>query len=92
MQLRAITARAVQIPVGPKLSRDPGALGIAFVAFEALLREGDLHLGIRSFPWAMQKSCPPKGGRYITETNFSLCEKNLRLGFDNEEGVGIRAT
>ena len=34
----------------------------------------------------------PEGGRYKTEPESSLGEKNLRLSFDDEEGVGIRAT
>jgi hypothetical protein len=74
----------------PNLSRDSRALAIAFVAFEALLRKRDLHRRIRSFSLASQKR-PPRGGRYITKANFSLGEKNLGLGFDDEDGVGIRA-
>lgn len=77
--------------MGPNFSRDPRALAIALVGFEALLREGNLHRRIRSFSFASQKR-PPEGGCYITEASLSLGEKNLRLGFDDEEGVGIWAT
>jgi hypothetical protein len=90
MQLRTIAIRAVKIAVGPKLSCDASALAIALVTFEALLRKCDLHRRIRSFSLASQKR-PPKGGRYKTEIEFSLGEKNLSLGFDDEDGVGIRA-
>jgi hypothetical protein len=91
MQLRTIAIRAVKVPVGPKLSCDASALAVALVTVEALLRKRDLHRRIRSFSLASQKR-PPKGGRHITKANFSLCEKNLRLGFDDEEGVGLWMT
>jgi hypothetical protein len=90
MQLRTIAIRAVKIPVGPKLSCDASALAIAFVTVEALFRKCDLHRRIRSFSLVSQKR-PPEGGRYKNEPRFSLGEINLRLSFDDEEGVGILA-
>jgi hypothetical protein len=91
MQLRTIAIRAVKIPMGPKLGCDASPLAIALVTVEALLRKCDLHRRIRSFSFASQKRAP-KGGRYKTAAEFSLGEKNFRLGFDDEEGVGLWAT
>jgi hypothetical protein len=44
--------------MGPNFSRDPRALGIAFVAFEALLRKRDLHPRIRSLSLGEAKELP----------------------------------
>jgi hypothetical protein len=55
MQLRTIAIRAIQIPVGPKLSCDARPLAIALVTFEALLRKRDLHLRIRSLSLGQAK-------------------------------------
>jgi hypothetical protein len=44
--------------MGPKLSRDPRALAIALVIFEALLRKRDLHPRIRSLSLGQAKELP----------------------------------
>jgi hypothetical protein len=44
--------------MGPNFSHDPRALGIAFVAFEALLRKRDLHPRIRSLSLGEAKELP----------------------------------
>jgi hypothetical protein len=44
--------------MSPDFSRDSGALAIAFVAFEALLRERDLHPRIRSLSLGHAKELP----------------------------------